>query len=408
MLACRLAREPLPLSIRSRAVMAIWPGSCADLVAALLPHARALGKSWCDYRDESKTTGNAKLIHGEGGVETKRNIELLTVLRGLQENLSFPKSIVRAACLEVAVTLAAEDRSWAMSAEELADYCETLTRRSRNLCRVISQAELKTPCVAWLKKMPWTNRDEDELGRKPIRKRPSAALPLPDYDHGVLDELLLPWRAPAGSKEMETGFWDEAKEDGAPAIGVWPDGWTHEFELTWGELALRSRGRAQAAANLYEAKHPNGHLVVVKQRTDRKLLCCVFEQKKQLLMTNMCLFGPVENEPHQLPPGHPTVQKATAFLRELVDKYVAGDLKDKRALHAARDEALAKEGLSMSKARSKRPAAASSSEAVAPRNSPAPAEETGAFFNGSGTVMWCDFPGVPMSLAERLAFATLP
>ena len=368
--------------------MAIWPGSCAELVAALLPHARAWGKSFCDYRDESKTTRNAKLIHGEGGVETKRNIELLTVLRGLQENLSSPKTIVRAACLEVAVTLAAEDRSWAMSAGELADFCETLTRRSRNLCRVIPQAELKTPCVAWLKKMPWTNRDEDELGRKPIRKRPSAALPLPDYDHGILDELLLPWRAPAGSKEMETGSWDEPKEDGAAAIGVWPDGWT--------------------AANLYEAKHPNGLLVVVKQRTDRKLLCCVLEQKKQLLMTNMCLFGPVENEPHQLPPGHPTVQKATAFLRELVDKYVAGDLKDKRALHAARDEALAKEGLSMSKARSKRPAVASSSEAAAPRNSPAPAEETGAFFNGSGTVMWCDFPGVPMSLAERLAFATMP
>ena len=99
-----LVRKPVPVSIPSRAVMAIWPGSCAELVAALLPHARAWGKSFCDYRDESKTTGNAKLIHGEGGVETKRNIELLTVLRGLQENLSFPKSIVRAACLEVAVT----------------------------------------------------------------------------------------------------------------------------------------------------------------------------------------------------------------------------------------------------------------------------------------------------------------
>jgi hypothetical protein len=159
--------------------------------------------------------------------------------------------------------------------------------------------------------------------------------------------------------------------------------------------------------NLYEAKPTNGHLVVIKQRADRKLLCCVFEQK-QLLMTYMCLFGPVENEPRQDPPGHPTVQKAIAFLRELVDDYVSGKLKDKRALQAARDEALALAGLSMSKARSKRQALSSSAEAVPPLNSPAPAEDQVAFFNNSGTVMWCDFPGVPMSLAERLALATLP
>jgi hypothetical protein len=116
------------------------------------PSARSgLGEeSFCDYRDESKTTRNAKLIHGEGGVETKRNIELVAVLHGLQENLSFPKTIVRIACLEIASTLAAEDASWAMSADEMSDFCETLTRRCRNLCRVISQAELKTPCVAWL------------------------------------------------------------------------------------------------------------------------------------------------------------------------------------------------------------------------------------------------------------------
>ncbi len=66
-----------------------FSGSVDELAAVLAPYARQNGTLICTYRDESKACSEAKLVHGDDGVEG--NHKLLHDLWKLQSNLSFQK-----------------------------------------------------------------------------------------------------------------------------------------------------------------------------------------------------------------------------------------------------------------------------------------------------------------------------
>ena len=73
--------------------------------------------------------------------------DVLSAMHGLQSNLCFPKKMV-----ESAVDKLFEEKasSWNLKAEHKADWVTTITRRIRNIGRVVGQGEGKTPTAPCL------------------------------------------------------------------------------------------------------------------------------------------------------------------------------------------------------------------------------------------------------------------
>lgn len=131
----------------------------ASAIAEVLENFAA-SPSLCKYSDESDTTGKAKLVRGDLGIEGGH--QLLTELHGLQPNLSFTKNQIRAALSLVLKKLIEHSKdtstkSWAakLTKQEQTDWLETLQRRIRNMCRIAAQGQLKSPNTAWVKALPW-------------------------------------------------------------------------------------------------------------------------------------------------------------------------------------------------------------------------------------------------------------
>ena len=100
-------------------------------VAAVLGFVRAKGISFIRYDEAKKVHDshlNAKAI-GESH-------EWLSMLRALQENLAFPRSVVNDAMKFLTAELAA---SWNLKPEHQADYPETMTRCIMNMNRHVQQ-----------------------------------------------------------------------------------------------------------------------------------------------------------------------------------------------------------------------------------------------------------------------------
>ena len=68
-----------------------YKGSATQLADVLRPFAMSAGRSFVKYADESKNCSDARLAHGDKGVEG--HAELLYELRRAQTNLSFPKTV---------------------------------------------------------------------------------------------------------------------------------------------------------------------------------------------------------------------------------------------------------------------------------------------------------------------------
>ena len=105
------------------------------------------------------------------------------------------------------------------------------------------------------------------------------------------------------------------------------------------------------------------HRITVSQKVDHKyVLLIVKEQKKQVLMLRVSLFGPVVDEKNRIPKGDPPLSKAMAFLTPIVEKFAAGEI-DRSLMIKYRDDAMVAQGITSSSnsksAPRKRPAAAS-------------------------------------------------
>jgi hypothetical protein len=137
-----------------------YRGQPAELAAVL---SKFRGPSICSYGDEARVASGAKLIvHGDKGVLAHG--ALLGELYKLQNNLSFPKNIMKTALhtvfdenLKADKDKDVASRSWAsrFSAAERADWEETMQRRIRNLCRCTGQALQKSKPSAWVAELPW-------------------------------------------------------------------------------------------------------------------------------------------------------------------------------------------------------------------------------------------------------------
>ena len=144
---------------------AIYTGDGAAFAELLRPLAVEKGKALCTYTCETATVSKALL-----DVESvTAHTELLAILRAAQENLAFKKSTV-----ESGIRALASDGSIKVAQIDFKDFVDTTCRRIRNLCRVVSQAELRPSPPKWVLDMPWRS---DEATPDPKRLRVRAKTP---------------------------------------------------------------------------------------------------------------------------------------------------------------------------------------------------------------------------------------
>ena len=150
------------------AARSVFAGDASDIADDLKEF--ATGVSFCTYPDESPVVTKAKLTPEA----VAPHHDILIALQQLQPNLSFPKLT-----LESAMRLIASRRGWKMSGKTLEDWEETLTRRVRNMCRVVGQALAKGPIPTWLEPLV-------SMGEFMVVER--GDMNHDDLEEGVLDE----------------------------------------------------------------------------------------------------------------------------------------------------------------------------------------------------------------------------
>jgi len=342
----------------------------------------ARGRSFCTYADESKRLTDAKLVHGQHGVEGHHS--LLAALNGLQENLVFKKSTV-----EEAMDLIFEKHGKSfgrMTEGERADWKETLTRRLRNLCRAVSQGDCKSRNAAWVKALPWhaaSGTDHEEPG---VAAKPQAAVlettPPPqkrsrisckttagdEFKFGFDNEVMLPYRT-RGNGTPETGLpltADAAVQDGW-LVAEWPDGMTAPIEGMTAEkfrqLVAARTARPSGIGELWSGTHCSSkNHVCLKQKVDHYLLIVAWEQSRNLVSARLHTWGKIEDEREQVPPSHPACVGGVAFMKKLMERYCRGEL-EQGQLQQAKNEMLKAEGFKTPVNFSmKRPAAATATD----------------------------------------------
>jgi hypothetical protein len=324
----------------------VYKGTQDELLQVLMPYAVTGGPSFCKYDDESKNCSDAKLKHGAKGVEG--HIAILTSLQKLHNNLSFPKVALVATLGTLLSSMETDSGTWTMSDDEKADWCETVARRLRNMCRCVGQGELKSKNSQWVKNLPWHAVSPEKV----------AAVTSVKYEFDA--ELLLPVKQLAnGTKEpglpIDLG---ECKKLGK-VVANWPDGHTATIDtMTVDDLVqiLSVSKAGKGPGDLWASTHTGTHnIVTIKQKVDRSLLIVIYDQKKQVCMVKANLFGTVEDERHQLPDSHPAVKAGLEFLTTIAVKYCEGKL-EKSQLGDERNKMLDASGLGGNLR--KRPAAA--------------------------------------------------
>ena len=118
-------------------------------------------KSFCTYPDESEKRKDAKL-HVE---HIAPHHELLHALHGLQPNLSFAKNQLREALLDIN-----KDKKYVKDAHT-DDWVTTMVLRVGNLCRVVSQSEMKPSKARWVQELPWAKGSGEVNKKKSSQKR---------------------------------------------------------------------------------------------------------------------------------------------------------------------------------------------------------------------------------------------
>ena len=245
------------------------------------------GRSFCKWPDESERVEDSTL-HVKS-VEAEH--ELLAVLQRAQDNMSFSRKQIETV-VEKVILLA----KWKLGAKDKEDMIKVMARRIRNMCRSVHQAELRASPrspPAWIKALPWrraegdSNGDEsdsdgsvDEEAAKHASERILNRCVLPPNDdpvkaeemavagaHGrilrrctrkVADgasfvygwdpETLCAWRISSESKSNQKLLSEPLKvPDGAAPhdfmVGRWPDGRTHQTNLTVEAFELQTERR---------------------------------------------------------------------------------------------------------------------------------------------------------------------
>ena len=236
--------------------------------------------------------------------------QLMTV----QQNLSFPAKKIR-----MAVHLVQKARNFPFRDDtEETDWKEATSKRLRQACRYTAQSYLKrykwctdaidegaerTAAVVASPQLQKAIVVEDSgPSQAPPSEKPCMAetLPMqPEFFYGYCFEHKQAWRAPADDaqqKDYTDKLLAEANHNSLPqpddaVFALWPDGDRHILpNLIRADLkeleASRTPSRKTVHKSLFEGMSPDHLQVVVRNRTDRKLLTIMTEGGKQILQAS--------------------------------------------------------------------------------------------------------------------------
>ncbi len=123
------------------------------------------------------------------------------------------------------------------------DWVKTMTIRTSNMLRHVSQAHLKSKKADWLLALPWNQKRPQDAG----------AAASTTFVYGWDVELCQAWRCEEGSddKEAAISLHKPAKhQPHTPIEAVWADGHKHQIaDLTCDDYDQMKDGRAQKTSN---------------------------------------------------------------------------------------------------------------------------------------------------------------
>ena len=349
-----------------------YKGTAEDYSKTVIPLMEKKGLLWTQYRSAEKKISDAKLVHGEhGGVQGE--IDVLAAHYNLHASMSFTKKTVEKGlvlALRHMRKTSTNSAKFKMTKDEEKDWVDLSSRRIRNLCRVVGQAESKRVAPHWLQTMPWKQGaaasgskdetadvaeldedDQDEEGEeeedddggdekaeeseddKPLQelasKKPSAEAASP-YTISFSKELMLPIRVDAKGKQ-EPGVVDEPIKN-APGTAAlmfsWPDGYHTVYKsMTYDDLgSMLKSSKTNVNSCEWEGETKGKNKLTICQRVDRNLLLSLYEQSKQVLMVKLNLWGKIENEHERLPQTSEILVKAVDFMKHIAAKFAKGDI----------------------------------------------------------------------------------
>ena len=298
-------------------------------------YAQEKGRLWLDY-DECKKTDDAKVLPDK----IIASYALLGLLHKKHTtNLSFKQRDVTEA---IGLAMDKVEPAWfGVLPQDRDDYVTTMTRRLRNLCRVVANTK-KNSKAAWLLGLPWKENEKDsddsDSEEPVVSKKPAA-----EVSYGFLAEIGQVYRR-YGSDEERTdniSIPSDADDD-APVIATFQDGTDAPIPaLSCGQWRQIQTGRQnlQNANTVFTGMHKDTkHKITVALRREdgRHTLMSIFEQSRQICQINIEKFGPLA-EPR-------TEIKAAAFMTDIAKEYCRGTF-ERENIYTVRDAAVAEAGL---------------------------------------------------------------
>ena len=315
------------------------------------------GHVWCTYPSEERNLQHARLDIKS----VYAHHDLLGALHAGQGNLSFPQSTVSAG-VQLLVDDCAEN--FKLKPAERTDYIKVMTLRVLNLCRCVSQGQIKKPPAKWVQDLPWMAKPVANKRRwqKGILKRPSAAVsPGPSsskaakvslgehvYEYKFNKELLVCIRRNLAGGPAELSLPLTVASTNGVVVARWPDGNQREVPgLTNSKLAtLLARGTDHSRCIVWTGiQVGTSHKVTIRQRPEKKLYLALYEQQRQVLQVAMDWFGPV-NGVEKLADDDPTLLDAIAFMVPIAMDFCSNKI-GRADLRATRNSALKAAGIAM-------------------------------------------------------------
>jgi len=248
-----------------------WSGNAADLASALQPVVQSKGRSWIKYGEAQHTQG-AKVDQAS----IAECHDILAILKQFQANLSFTKATIKAV-VQTLLKLNAGEESWSVKADHLDDYSNTISLRVANLCRCVSQGELKRSSTPWVKQLPWRNAGGST--QPSSSSQVSGDMSNDGFIFGWDSSLMMAWRTPRqkiGKNNFNKEICDRLDYDlngpeTGPMVAIWPDGQAWRVsDISVGSLKLMKRP-ANNPDPLWTGKYCVSHhelkIVAKKERT---------------------------------------------------------------------------------------------------------------------------------------------
>ena len=272
-----------------------YAGSAEELAEVLFPLVAT--KRFIMYDDAAKVSDSKTMPE-----LINKSHELLAGLHDADSKLAFCRSTVKAA-LEIVL----EKRSFFdMSEDHRKPWLETNTCRVMNLCRCVSQGDLKATRPAWANQLPWNNDGDEPPTKKSKKSLAAEAKPsTSEWKFGWCPVVRKAWRQPQHAKggklkDFTEPVVPENAKPSDPPIATWADGMTVEItDLCCDDLSTMNVARAgskQSVDIFFSGEHKRTHhKVIVRERHDRAHLVSLFEQTRQRCQVRVDAFDSMKD-----------------------------------------------------------------------------------------------------------------